>query len=137
MLTKHMKKKLAVKYRHMSPIKPIIQYEQETVSKVKMKTKAIYIYIYIYPWDWVSIPYHRLKKMYLMSSCLTLCIIRYRSRVKWTNSREGVAPSPTSRCSSYWKGSFWVAFNYSCQLYLFICRYICKHIYVYIYTFTK
>ena len=33
----------------------------------------------------------------------TLRITRYRSRVKWSNPEEGVAPSPTPRCSSYWK----------------------------------
>ena len=29
--------------------------------------------------------------------------IRYVLRVKWSNPRKGVAPSPTLRCSSYWK----------------------------------
>ena len=42
------------------------------------------------------------------------------SRVKWSNPGEGVAPSPTSRCSSYWKGSLLVALDYSRQLYLVI-----------------
>ena len=45
------------------------------------------------------------QKWYLMPPCLTLSIIRYVSRVKWINPRKGVAPSPTPRCSSYWKGS--------------------------------
>ena len=31
---------------------------------------------------------------------------------------DGVAPSPTSRCSSYWKGSLLVALDYGHQLYL-------------------
>ena len=35
------------------------------------------------------------KKWYLMSPCLTLSIIRYRSRVKWSNPGKRVAPSPT------------------------------------------
>ena len=39
--------------------------------------------------------YQRLKKWYLMPPCLTLSIIRYRSRVKWSNPGKGVAPSPT------------------------------------------
>ena len=48
--------------------------------------------------------YQRLKKKwYLMPPCLSLSIIRYVSRVKWSNPRNGVAPSPTSQCSSYWK----------------------------------
>ena len=36
--------------------------------------------------------YHTLEKSYSMPSCLTLSIIRYRSRVKWSNSGKGVTP---------------------------------------------
>ena len=36
------------------------------------------------------------QKWYLMPPCLTLSIIRYVSRVKWSNPGKGVAPSPTS-----------------------------------------
>ena len=43
--------------------------------------------------------YQRLKKWYLMPPCLTLSIIRYGSRVKWSNPRKGVAPSHTQWCS--------------------------------------
>ena len=50
--------------------------------------------------------------------CLTLSNIRYVSRVKWSNPGKGVAPSPTPRCSSYWKGNLWVTLDYSHQLYL-------------------
>ena len=39
--------------------------------------------------------YQRLKKWYLILPCLTLSIIRYVSRVKWSNPGKGVAPSPT------------------------------------------
>ena len=49
--------------------------------------------------------YQRLKKWYLMPPCLALNTIRWWSRVKWSNPGNGVAPSPTPRCSSYWKGS--------------------------------
>ena len=49
--------------------------------------------------------YQRLKKWYLMPPCLTLSVIRYGSRVKWSNPGNGVAPSPTPWCSSYRKGS--------------------------------
>ena len=45
--------------------------------------------------------YQRLKKWYLMPPCLTLSIISYRSRVKWSNPEKGVAPSATHWCSSY------------------------------------
>ena len=62
--------------------------------------------------------YQRLKKYYLMPPCLTLSIIRYRSRVKWSNPGKGVAPFLTPWCSSYRKGSLQVTLNYSSQLYL-------------------
>ena len=47
----------------------------------------------------------RYKKWYLMPPCLTLSIIRYESRVKWSEQGDGVAPSPRFRCCSCWKGS--------------------------------
>ena len=56
--------------------------------------------------------YQRLKKWYLIPLCLTFSIIRYISRVKWSNPRKGVAPSPFQYCS-YWKSSHWVALNYA------------------------
>ena len=45
--------------------------------------------------------YQRLRKWYLILPCLTLSIIRYVSRVKWSNPGKEVALSPTPRCSSY------------------------------------
>ena len=65
--------------------------------------------------------YQRLKKWYLIPPCLTLSIIRYVLRVKWSNPGKGVAPSSTPRSSSYWKGGFWVAPDYGRQLYLYNC----------------
>ena len=62
--------------------------------------------------------YQILKKWYLMPPCLTLSIIRYGSRVKWSNHRKGVAPLPTPWCSSYQKGSLRVTLDYGRQLYL-------------------
>ena len=59
------------------------------------------------------------KKWYLIPHCLTLSIIRYVSRVKWSNAGKGVAPSPTPQCSSYWKGTLWVTFDYSRKLYFY------------------
>ena len=53
-----------------------------------------------------------------MPPCLTLSIIRYGSRVKWSNPGKGVAPSPTPWCSSYRKGSLRVTLDYGRQLYL-------------------
>ena len=51
-----------------------------------------------------------------MLPCLTISNIKYVSRVKWSNQRKGVAPSPTPWCSSYWKGSLLIALDYGCQL---------------------
>ena len=39
--------------------------------------------------------YQRLKKWYLIHPCLTLCNIRYVSRVKWRNPEKGVISFPT------------------------------------------
>ena len=66
------------------------------------------------------VSYQRLKKWYLMPPCLTLSIIRYRSRVTWSNPAKGVSPSPITWCSSYRKGSLRFAFDNSRQLYLLI-----------------
>ena len=68
------------------------------------------------------IPKTKKKKWYLIPTCLTLSNIRYVSRVKWSNSGKGVAPSPTLRCSSNWKGSLLVALDYVRQLYNFYYR---------------
>ena len=38
--------------------------------------------------------YQKLKKWYSMPPCLTLSIVRYGSRVKWSNPGKGVAPLP-------------------------------------------
>ena len=56
--------------------------------------------------------YQRLFKRYMMPPSLTLSNIRYVLRVKWSNHGKGVAPSPTPRCSSYWKGSLLDTFDY-------------------------
>ena len=64
--------------------------------------------------------YQRFKKWYLIPPCLTLSIIRYGSRPKWSNPGKGVALFPTPRYSSYWKGSLRVTLDYSRQLYLLI-----------------
>ena len=72
--------------------------------------------------------YQTLKKWYLMLSCLTLSIIRYVSRIKWSNSGKGVAPSLTSRCSRYRKESLRVTLDYGRQLYFFFF-YIYTHEY--------
>ena len=86
--------------------------------------------------------YQRPKKWYLMPPCLTFSIIRYGSRVKWSNARKEVAPFPTAWCSSYWKGILWVDLDNSHQLFIYmnicICIYtlICMYIYMCVYVYT-
>ena len=41
------------------------------------------------------------QKWYLMLPCLTLSMISYGSRTKWSNPRNGEAPSLTPWCSIY------------------------------------
>ena len=62
-----------------------------------------------------------------MPPCLTLSIIMYGSRVKWSNPGKGVAPSPTPWCRSYGKGILWVTLDYSRQLNLHIFLFITKY----------
>ena len=89
------------------------------------------------PGDLGSIPGRvipKTLKLYLIPPCLTLSNIRYAWRVKWSNTGKGVAPSPTPRCSSYWKESLLVALDYGRQLYftiyIYIYMYIHKRVYV-------
>ena len=102
------------------------------------------VYIYIYsdcligrlfancPRDWGSIPGRVIpmtQKVVLGISLFNTQLIRYVSRVKWSNQEKGVAPSPTLRCSSYWKGSLQVTLDYGRQL---CFTYIYIYIYIYI-----
>ena len=59
----------------------------------------------------------------ILQFCLTLSNIRWGSRVKWSNPGKGVAPSPTTRCSSYWKRSLLVTLDYGRQLYFLLTLY--------------
>ena len=74
--------------------------------------------------------HQRIKKWYLMPHCLTLCIIRYGSRVKWSKPGKGVALFPTPLCRSYRKGSLRVILDYGRQLYFYFI-----YIYIYIYVY--
>ena len=65
------------------------------------------------------------KKWYLIPPCLALSNIRYVTRVKWSNPGKWVAPSPTPRCSSYWKWNLRVAHDYVRQLYLLLLTSSC------------
>ena len=84
----------------------------------------IYIYIYRHKLGFNPRSSHTKdsKKWYLMLPYLTLSIIRYLSRVKWSNPGKGVAPFPTSQCSSYWKGSLLVTLDCSCKFLLPLTR---------------
>ena len=62
----------------------------------------------------------RLKKCFLIPPCLTLTIIKFESRVKWNNPEKGLTPSHTPWCSSYWKESLQVAFDYGRRLYFLL-----------------
>ena len=76
------------------------------------------------PGDLGSIPGRvipKTLKMALDPPCLILSNIRYMSRVTWSNPGKGVAPSPTPRCSSYWKESLLVALDYY-RLLLFLFK---------------
>ena len=87
------------------------------------------------PGDQGSVPGRvipKTQKTVLDTICLTLSTIIQGSRVKRSNPGKGVAPSPTLRCSSYWKGSLRVALDYVRHLYLFTNRmwlpyYFCSH----------
>ena len=73
------------------------------------------------PGDLGSIPgwvIPKTQKLYLMPPYLTLNIIKCGSRVKWSNPRKGVAPSPTPRCRSYRKESPQLTLYNGGQLYL-------------------
>ena len=56
------------------------------------------------------------QKWYLTYLCFILIIIRYVWRVRWSNPRKGVAPFPTPRFCSYWKGKLRIAFDKVHQL---------------------
>ena len=78
----------------------------------------------------------RLKKWYAVPTCSTLIILRFGSRVKWSNPENGVAPSPTPRCCSYQKGCLRVTVDYSRQLY-YIHIYIYTHVYFCVYIYIR
>ena len=74
------------------------------------------------PGDLGSIPGRvipKTQKMVLDASLLNTQHYKVRIKGKVEPSREGVAPSPTSWCSSYRKGSLCVTLDYGRQLYFF------------------
>ena len=104
------------------------------LSLIRTGWLGFFIYIYIYIIGLVGrvfinglgdygsiqgevIPKIKKKKWFLIPPCLTLSMIRYISRVKWSNPGKGVAPSPTLRCSSNWTEILQVALDYGHQFY--------------------
>ena len=80
------------------------------------------------PGDLGSIPGRvipKTQKMVLDASLLNSQHYTVRIKGKVKQSREGVAPSPTSWCSSYRKGSLRVTLDYGHQLY-FTFYYSCN-----------
>ena len=60
------------------------------------------------------------QRMVLDASLLNTQHYKVRIKGKVEPSREGVAPSPTSWCSSYRKGSLRVTLDYGRQLYFYL-----------------
>ena len=58
------------------------------------------------------------QKMVLDVALLNTWHYKVWIKGKVGNPEKGVAPSPTSWCSSCWKGSLWVSLNYGRQLFL-------------------
>ena len=76
------------------------------------------------PGDRGSIPDRvipKTKKMLLEAALLNSQ--HYKGRVKWSNPENGVAPSPTPMCDSYWKGNLRVTFDKGRQLYFATCAF--------------
>ena len=63
------------------------------------------------------------QKMVIDAFLLSTQHYNVRIKDKWSNPENGVAPYPTPRCSSYWKGSFQVTLDYGRQFYLLINYY--------------
>ena len=65
------------------------------------------------------------QKMVFDASLLTTQHYKVQIKGKVEQSRETKSkPSPTPWCCSYWKGSLWVAFDYSRPIYIYIYIYV-------------
>ena len=90
---------------------------------ISLKNKNIFVDLANGPGDLGSIPGRvipKTQKMVLDASLLNTQHYKVRIKGKVEPSREGVAPSPTSWCSSYRKGSLRVTLDYGRKLYLLI-----------------
>ena len=75
--------------------------------------------------------YKRLKKWYLIPPCLTYSIIRYISRVKWSNLGKGVPPFSTTTIEKEAFGS--VSTTICIYAYIYMYVYIDTYVYIWIY----
>ena len=114
-----------------SKVKPVKLYQKLTLCHILLMQRGyIYIYIYIY----IRFKFYiyiilgrvipKTQKIVLDAGLLHTQYYKLRIKGKVERSREGVAPSLTSWCSSYWKWSLWVTFDLGRQHYF---------IYIYIY----
>ena len=76
--------------------------------------------------------YQRLRKWFLIPPCLTLSIIRYVSRVKWSNPGKGVASSLHLGVVAIEKGAFGSPSTAVTNFTLLTNIYIYIYIYIYI-----
>ena len=76
--------------------------------------------------------YQSLKTLYLIPPCLTLSIIMYVSRIKWSNPRKWVAPSQPLSVVAIEKGTFgWPQLDTHTHIYIYIYIYIYTHTHTY------
>ena len=70
------------------------------------------------------------QKMVLNESLLNTLYYKVWIKGKWSNPGKEVVSSSTPWCSSYWKGSLWVAFDYCQPTFLLRQKYInvCKKV---------
>ena len=97
--------------------------ENKDICEKKRRISWFYVAVRVFangPGDLGSIPGRvipKIQKMVLDASLLNTQHYKVRIKGKVEPSREGVAPSPTSWCCSYRKGSLRVTLDYGRQLY--------------------
>ena len=123
-LTKRLEKKLDGNYTKWCE-----QYWTSIYIYIKVPDIGLAVRVFANgPGDLGSIPGRvipKTQKMVLDASLLNTQHYKVRIKGKVEPSREGVAPSPTSWCSSYRKGSLRVTLDYGRQLYIYICVCVC------------
>ena len=84
-----------------------------TYSRLFNAKSSLYIYIKYIWFSLVGKDFKMVLDIYLLNTQ------QYKLRIKGKveQSWEGVVPSPTLRCSSYWKGSLLFVLDYGHQLY--------------------